>query len=84
MTTAQQPEVERLVSEVMKRANALAPNSNFVIDGFAGVKLRNLAQAIIEVMLANPEKRIPVGAGDGNTFVVPGVPYSTHREGVAK
>lgn len=52
----EQPDVQHLVSEVIKRANDLAPNSNFVIGGFEGVKFRNLAQAIIEVMLANQEK----------------------------
>lgn len=52
----EQPEVERLFSKVIDRANHLAPNSNFVIGGFEGVKLHNLTRAIIEVLLDHLEK----------------------------
>lgn len=41
--------IEDRVSAVIKRANQLAPNSNFKIDGgIDGVKYRNVIQAILE------------------------------------
>jgi len=42
-------DVDAIVVAVMKRANQLAPNSNFKIDGgIEGVKFRNIVQALIE------------------------------------
>jgi hypothetical protein len=42
-----------LARQIIDRANALAPNSNFQISGFDGVKYGNIVQATIEVLNEN-------------------------------
>jgi len=49
-------DIEKTVDSIMKRANQLAPNSNFKIDGFESVKFRNVVQALVEELAqAAPE-----------------------------
>jgi hypothetical protein len=59
-------QIDELVTAVMNRANQLAPNSNFLIQGFDAVKFRNVAQAIIEVLTDKHAEHRPTAQGAGD------------------